>query len=162
MKLWKVILVTLVIFSTGAITGGVVARKALGGASEKAGHHSLTNRVAEGFRPPERLMRRDFVSGIRAQLELTPQQAEQMEAIVQDSQERTRKLWEEFSPQMRAELKRTQDRIRELLTPEQQKKFEELMKKRRPPRHEDRERREPGPGGPGNSPPPPEPRPPGE
>jgi hypothetical protein len=143
-KLWKVILVTLVIFAAGAITGAVLARKAVAGGGRES--LSQTNRWEQGLRPPDRLLRGDFVKRMQAELELSPEQVLEVETIVRESQARTRKLWEEISPQMRAEFKLTQDRLRELLTPEQQQQFEELLKKRRPARHEDRERREPPPG----------------
>ena len=161
MKLWKVILVTLVIFSTGAITGAVVARKTLPSTPETSWRASATNRMGQAFRPPDRLMRKDFVRRIQSELELTPEQADQMEAIVQESQARTRQLWEQVAPQLRAEFKATQERIQEVLTPEQEQRFEELMKKRRPTRHEERDRREPGPEPPGGLPPPADIPPPG-
>jgi Spy/CpxP family protein refolding chaperone len=156
-KYWKIILVTLVIFSTGVVTGALVARRTQRAEAGLPWRHAATNRVEQGARLPERWMRRDFVSRIQSELELTPEQAGQMEAIVRESQARTRQLWDEFSPQIRAEFKDTQARIREVLTPEQQRGFEEILKRRRPPRHEDHETPPPGPGDPLGNPPPHEP-----
>lgn len=142
MNVWKVILVTLVIFSTGAITGGLLARKTTAHPPEESPPHSSTNRTHQGFRP-DRMLRRDFLDRAQEELDLTPEQIGQLEVIVSESQARTRELWEEFAPQMRAEFKATQEKIRALLTPEQRKQFEQLMKNRRPPRRGDGERREP-------------------
>lgn len=158
MKVWKVILVTAVIFASGVVTGGLVARKTLAPAQPQE-FQSSTNRPGQAFRP-DRRMRRDFVERVAEELELTPEQSAQIEAILRESQERTRKLWEAVSPQMRAEFKATQEKIRAVLTPAQQQQFEELMKRRHPPRGQDRGRREPGPEGP-PGPPPPQPDPSG-
>jgi Spy/CpxP family protein refolding chaperone len=90
------------------------------------------------------------------ELELSPEQSAKIEFILAESQERTRELWEEVAPQMREEVKATQEEIRSVLTPQQQEKFEELMKKRR----HDRERKDPPhnppPGDPPPGPPPPD------
>jgi Spy/CpxP family protein refolding chaperone len=85
----------------------------------------------------------EFINRAREELELTPEQMVQIEVLVTEGQERTRALWEEFSPQIRAELKSIQEEIRALLTPEQRVQFEALIKKRRPPRRGDREWRGP-------------------
>jgi Spy/CpxP family protein refolding chaperone len=152
-NVWKVILVTLVIFSAGAITGSLVTRQALLNVEPFAEHHSTTNRHGPGR--PERMMRMEFLTRAETQLDLTPEQIIQIEEIVQDGQARTRTLWEEVSPRMREEFKTTQDRIREVLTPIQRDRFEELLKKRMGPRRGDRDRGD----GEAMKPPPPPPPP---
>lgn len=159
MNLWKLILVTLVIFSTGAITGGLVARKTAAVPPDVSSGQSVTNRPPQGFRP-DRMLRRDFLERAQAELELTPEQMEQVEMIVSESQVRTRELWEEFAPQMRAEFRVTQEKIRALLTPDQQAEFEQLMLKRRHPRRGEGDRRRPGMDADPQSGPPPPPEPP--
>ncbi len=144
MNIWKVILVTLVIFGAGVITGGVVARRTHSQPGGESWRHSSTNRMGQGFRP-EKVLRMEFITRAREELELTPEQIEQIELVVKESQTRTREIWEQVSPQMRAEVKAAQDRIRDLLTPAQRVTFEELMKQRRPSRNPERERHEPGP-----------------
>jgi len=153
-NIWKVILVTLVIFSAGVITGSLATRRTLPSPEGETASNSQTNRPSQGFRP-DRMMRRNFIERVGQELALTPEQTTQIEAVLRESQERTRQLWEEISPQMRAEFQATQEKIRELLTPEQQQQFEELMQKHRPPRREDRDRRQPGPDQPPREPPPP-------
>jgi len=104
-------------------------------------------------------MRRDFIERVSEELDLSPEQRQEVEAVLSESQQRTRKLWEEISPQMRAEFKTTQEKIRALLTPEQQQQFETMLQKRHPPRGEDRDRRDRGPEGPPGPPPPDSPPP---
>jgi len=90
----------------------------------------------------------DFVTRAREELDLTQEQREQIETIVKESQARTRAYWEQCSPQIRAEFKATQNKIREVLTPEQCEKFEQIMKQRRPSHREDRGRKRPDPDSP--------------
>lgn len=130
MSVWKVILATFVIFSTGAITGTLVARKASPVTSDAVGQQGSTNRPSQSFRP-DRRMRRDFMERFGEELALTDDQSAEIESILSQSQERTRELWEQVAPKMRDEFKATQDAIHGVLTPEQQARFEELMKKRR-------------------------------
>jgi len=151
-SVWKVILATVVIFSTGVITGGLIARKTYAPAPPPE-VHSTTNRPSQGFRP-DRRMRRDFIERVSEELDLSPEQRQEVEAVLSESQQRTRKLWEEISPQMRAEFEATQDKIRALLTPEQQQQFETMLQRRHAPRGEDRDRRDRGPEGPPGPPPP--------
>ena len=84
---------------------------------------------------------------MQKQLDLTPGQREEIARIMRASQERSRPLWEQIAPQMRSEVRRVRGEIREVLTPDQQKKFDELLKAR--PRKQD------GAGGPPGHPEPP-------
>lgn len=161
MNVWKVILVTLVIFSTGVITGGLAARKTAAPPPETSLQNSSTNRPHQSLKP-DRMHRRNFLLRATEELGLTPDQIEKIETIVSASQIRTRELWEEFSPQMRAEFKATQTEIRALLTPEQQEQFEQLMDKRRSSRRGDGERRRPPPEADPEHPEPPPAEPPPE
>ena len=47
------------------------------------------------------------------------------------SQERTQPLWKQIAPQMNDELRNVREEIRNVLTPEQRKKFVELLKRNR-------------------------------
>ena len=66
-------------------------------------------------------------------MHLTAEQRDKIEKIVADGQERNRNLWAIVSPQMRDVIQDTRQHIREVLTPEQQKQFEELLKRAAPP-----------------------------
>jgi Spy/CpxP family protein refolding chaperone len=54
-----------------------------------------------------------------------------MGKILKASQERTQPLWDQIAPQMSDELKKVREEIRGVLTPEQWKKFGEMMKRNR-------------------------------
>jgi Spy/CpxP family protein refolding chaperone len=61
-------------------------------------------------------------------LDLTPAQREPIDKILQEGQERMKKLMETVEPRRRDELKKTIDEFRGVLTPEQQTRFDELLK----------------------------------
>jgi Spy/CpxP family protein refolding chaperone len=63
------------------------------------------------------------------QLDLTPEQHDQMVKIMNASRERTAPFWEKIAPQMSDELKRVREEIHQVLTPEQRKKWAELTKR---------------------------------
>jgi hypothetical protein len=154
---WKVILATLVIFGAGVITGGLLVNY-----SDRAFRHPPDHRVPEMAGPPmpgrpgpmvgmepaagprePRLppglplpLRKEFLNRLNRELGLTPAQHERIGRIVSEGQQRTRELW-------RIEWIETRQKIRAELTPEQQRRFEELFKarprdQRRPPAPRDR------------------------
>ena len=100
MKPWKVILATLVIFVAGMVTGGL--------ATKRLQPEPLATKT------PANLQRYDLLRRMEKRLELTPPQQERIEQIVRESQERTKKAWEQVRPIIRDEFQRVQDRIREL------------------------------------------------
>jgi Spy/CpxP family protein refolding chaperone len=122
-KPWKVILATLVIFVAGMVTGGLATKRLQ---PEPAATKS-----------PASLQRFDLLRRMEKRLELTPPQQERIEQIVRESQERTKKAWEQVRPIIRDEFQRVQDRIREELTPVQRQKFEKLLTESRDHRRQD-------------------------
>jgi hypothetical protein len=112
-KPWKVILATLVIFVAGMVTGGLAMKR-------------LQPEPATTKAPPS-LQRFDLLRRMEKRLDLTPPQQERIGQIVRESQERTKKAWEQVRPVIRDEFERVQDRIREELTLDQRKKFEKLL-----------------------------------
>lgn len=135
MSAWKVILVTVVIFGTGVVTGTLLAKRTAPAAAPQAPEPSISRRMDSGSKP-ELARRQSFLDRIQQELEITPDQETQIEQILCDGQVRTRKLWEEIAPQMKEEFNASQDQIREVLTPEQRDQFEKLLKKRRRPKHD--------------------------
>ena len=123
MKPWKVILATLVIFVAGMVTGGLATKR-------------LQPEPA-ATKAPASLQRFDLLRRMEKRLDLTPLQQERIGQIVHESQERSKKAWEQVRPIIRDEFQRVQDRIREELSPEQAKKFETLLTESR-----DRRRKE--------------------
>lgn len=135
MNTWKVILATMVIFGTGVITGGIVVDRV---AQRSRPHH------APGVKPSGSPggTRVDFLKKAERELDLSTQQREQADKLISSSQERIKKMMEPVNPKIREELQRTRDEFRALLTPEQQTRFDEMVKQqqrardqRRPPGH---------------------------
>jgi Spy/CpxP family protein refolding chaperone len=124
---WKVILATMVIFGCGVVTGGLLMKTELPTASstDSAPHISTSTN-----QPPAlgQFQRPEFLRRMQKQLDLTPSQNDDIVKIVKASEERTRPLWDQISPSLRQEMKRLREEIRKILTPDQQKKYDELLK----------------------------------
>lgn len=136
MSPWKVILATMIIFGCGVVTGGLVVKVRTAHLRtvrvDQSGHPVKDRNVSAtnpGV-PPWQLQRKEFLDKMDRQLDLTPEQRQKIEKVMHDSLDRTRPLWNQISPQMRDEMKRVREEIRQQLTPEQQKKFNELLKPR--------------------------------
>jgi hypothetical protein len=125
---WKVILATIVIFGAGVFSGGLLVNYV---DHSRPGNH----RPPSPPRAPEELVARpeilktNFVQRLDDALHLSPDQRKAIEKIVADGQERNSNLWKIVSPQMRDVIQDTRQHIREALTPEQKKQFEELTKR---------------------------------
>ncbi|MGH7967448.1 MAG: Spy/CpxP family protein refolding chaperone, partial [Limisphaerales bacterium] len=112
---WKVILATLVLFGAGVITGGLLVQHALQPRSARPLHSPGVSRQSAWG------MRYEFLRRMGRDLDLTPEQREKIDAILKESQEKTRKALHE-------QFQETKAAFREVLTPEQREKFEELIK----------------------------------
>lgn len=134
MSPWKVILATMVIFGCGVVTGALLMKTELPAAvaaiapQDATPHVGITNNVPP---PWAQVQRPEFLRRIKKALNLTPDQSDKIAKIMKDSQERSRPLWELIAPRMRQEVKRVREEIRDVLTPEQQEKFDELLKRPR-------------------------------
>jgi Spy/CpxP family protein refolding chaperone len=161
MNSWKIILAIVVIFGAGALTGGLLVNYAEQPHSkdtqrppdEGSPHPQANNRDYDQPRPqdlpkprPPEMLGKQFVQQLDNTLHLTREQRAAIAKIVADGQERNREIWTNVAPQMHKMLQDVRQQIREQLTPEQRKQFEELLKRFRPPGH----RQQPPP----NSPPP--------
>ena len=123
MNPWKVILATLVIFAAGMVTGGLAMKR--------------LQTLPTTTEVPPSLQRVELLRRMAKRLDLTASQQERIEQIVRESQERTKKAWEQVRPMIHDEFQRVQDRIREELSPEQEKKFEKLLTESRDRRRKD-------------------------
>lgn len=63
-----------------------------------------------------------------SQLKLTPEQKTEVEAFLQEKQKKMEELRAQMRPQYEEARRSTQAKIRRLLTPEQQKKFDQMEK----------------------------------
>jgi len=160
-NVWKIVCATLVIFIAGIVTGVVLVRLGEGGA--KPGGRPVREFASRPQpQPPNRStdnpgnpnsgpMGREFVAALERQLQLTPEQREQVNKLMREGQERIRALRQNIEPEVRQEMQRTHEQIQALLTPEQREQFLSLIKQRfqrRPdassPERRGRESREPG------------------
>jgi Spy/CpxP family protein refolding chaperone len=137
---WKVILATMVIFVCGVITGAMVTRVAetrtepvLASVSTSTPASTPASTRTMPAPPVFQLQRAAFLKTMEKQLDLTAEQRDQIGRIMKASQERTQPLWNQIAPQMTDELKKVREEIRGVLTPEQRKKFVELLKRNRKP-----------------------------
>jgi hypothetical protein len=122
-KHWKVILATLVIFVAGLVTGAVLSRKA----QPKA----PTTLSPEVFFQGPFYIQKQFMGRMKQELALTEAQADNLEKIFANSRERIRILLDVVGPEMRQELDAVRQGIEKELTTEQEKKFEDLLRKTR-------------------------------
>jgi len=133
---WQVIFATAVIFGAGVGTGGLLVSHV--DRAHSRGFHrpaGMTNSMPFGgganpSRQPHlpEILNRDFTEKLDGALQFAPEQRTNIEKILADSQGQMRKA-------VQAVRQDARQKIRELLTPEQQKQFDELMKRppRRPP-----------------------------
>ena len=126
MNSWKPILAALVIFAAGVVTGGLTVNLRTRPASP--GVRILEQRAAPSQSWDNRI--RELGKRMERQLDLTAEQRDRIEIIVRDSQRRIKSVFDEATPKAREEFRETRTKIREVLTPEQRKKFEELFKPR--------------------------------
>lgn len=128
MSPWKVILATMVIFGCGVVTGALLMKSQLPLAvsPDVVSHPLSTNQPP----PLNQFQRPEFLRRMQKQLDLSPAERDDITKIMKASQERSRPLWDQIAPQLHAEVKRVREEIRNVLTPEQQKKFDELLKAR--------------------------------
>ena len=144
MKIWKVILATLVIFSAGLLAGGLVVKSL----------QPPPQTVRQTNAVPERWMQKMLLERMKADLSLTPAQKQRVEKIFSESQERMSVLWDAINPEVQAELREVREKIRAELRAEQLEKFEQLLKhppQRRPEGDTNKVRRPKNPTGDGTN-----------
>ncbi|SPE59162.1 conserved hypothetical protein [Verrucomicrobia bacterium] len=116
----------MVIFGTGVVTGGLLVR--FTGVPLDHRQTGLPPRPPSPAITPAGGMRLDFLRRMGRELNLSPEQRERIDAILRESQERSKKIIEPVSPQLREEVKKTKAEFIEVLTPEQRKRFADLAK----------------------------------
>jgi len=116
----------MVIFGTGVVTGGLLVRHADHGRDRRPQH--ATGAVRQAQPNVAGVMRIEFLRRMERELDLTPAQREPIDKVLQEGQERMKKLMDTVEPRRREEFKKTMDEFRAVLTPEQQKRFDDLVK----------------------------------
>ncbi len=118
----------MVIFGAGVVTGGLLVRHLDLGALAQSQRPARPNLpVSAGG------IRLEFLRRMQRELGLTAEQRERVDKILKESQERTREIMEPVAPDVRAEMQRTRDKFREVLTLEQRARFDELLKRQQHP-----------------------------
>ena len=121
MNTWKPILAALVIFAAGVVTGGLTVNLRKQPARPKG-----TVVAKKPVAMPREL--RELSRRMQAELDLTPEQRERIEAIIHDSQERVKSLRDEVGQKISVESSDMRQRIRNELTAEQRRSFAEILK----------------------------------
>jgi hypothetical protein len=148
---WKVILATLVIFGTGVVTGGLlvthserVKRRQMFMANPQNPKQPFPARpdfqkpppgasnppVDPSFRQQSLLpaiLRHDLLQRIEGRINLTSGQREKIEEILREGQTRTRGIMEPVQAELQKHVRETRAKIRDVLTTEQQSRFDELL-----------------------------------
>lgn len=138
MSPWKVILATLVIFSSGLAVGALLSKKSRPDPIPQPFQRGHTNTPAAW-----NLLQRELIRKLDRELDLTSEQRLRVEKILKESQERTKQIREKIAPELRDEVKNVREQIKAELTPEQQEKYEKSMKtkQRKPDESNDELRR---------------------
>ncbi len=151
MNSWKIILATIVIFAAGVTTGGLLVnhidranrmnRRPPGlpdihppGGEREPGRGMGMGMEFPRPRQPE-LLNTNFVKRLDDALKLTGEQRSTCERIIAEGQEQNRSIWTNNAEQMRRVMQDVRRRLHDALTPDQQKQFDDLMRRapRRPP-----------------------------
>ena len=137
MNSWKVILATIVIFGAGVFTGGFLVNQVQHPKRPRSippiAANTNTNVTDNAFADmpiPLRaeILNKQFVGQLSNRLDLTPEQSQKIQKIVADGQQNSRDLWKLVAPQFQVLWHDPRQQIRDALTPEQRKQFEQLMK----------------------------------
>ena len=116
MKIWKVILATIVIFAAGAFAGGVFIK-------------SRMVQVEPTKIPiPPILAQQRFQARLKKELGLEGEQTNRIDKIFAESNARIDIIWKLLGPEMQKELREVHENIRAELNSEQREKFEQLLK----------------------------------
>lgn len=141
MNTWKVIFATIVIFGAGVVTGALVVKYS----AQTPVHQSRQGSSGGNRIQPISAggIRIEFLRRVERDLNLTPDQREQIDKIISASQERSKKLMEPIQPKIREELQQTKEQFRAVLNPEQKIRFDELLKQQQQQRQRDQHRSPP-------------------
>ena len=92
------------------------------------GMHLYQERSGRELRGPFARPARPFARHVEMRLELTPEQKRKIAAIRRESWRESESLRQELRPRIEKQMKATQERVLAVLTAEQRKKLEELLR----------------------------------
>jgi hypothetical protein len=124
----RVILVTLVIFATGALSGYFVARKPAASSASPAPAKS----VLDPTNAPSvwNKSREEMRASLQRELNASDEQMAKVDEIMSQSRKRSREIWQTMKGSMEVELDRVKEEIGGVLDEGQASKYEEIMKRR--------------------------------
>ena len=127
MNTWKAILAALVIFGAGFVTGNVLNRvsehtKAVTPNPPRNPGHP------QGTIPLDQLRRLELMGRVQKDLDLSSDQRARIEKIIGDGQDRIHELWDQVAPDIHDEYEDVKKKFCDVLTADQKKRFEDLMK----------------------------------
>ena len=125
LKIW---LVLVAVFAFGCVTGAALA----GVYRSRAGVRGGEDRARKSEADFERL---------RRELSMTDEQATRVRAVLDETRDEYRRLRAEVRPRFEEPRLKARARMRELLSPEQQQKFDALAAERDAQRREEQQRR---------------------
>lgn len=131
MNTWKAILAALVIFGAGFVTDHILIKMtddSKAPAAPRSGTHSSQQPLSL-----EQLRKVELMGRVQKDLDLTPEQHARIDKIIGDSQERIRDLWDQVAPDIHDEYEDVKKKVCEELTPDQKKRFDDLMKQQQHP-----------------------------
>jgi len=118
MSTWKNILAVLTIFVLGTIFGLVISRQMSPGPPPPGG--------------PARIISLPELDRLLDQ-GLSAEQKQEISKILEEVRSELERLRKRAMPQIDGKMQEAQKRIRDILTPEQQKQFDQIIKRDRPP-----------------------------
>jgi hypothetical protein len=127
----------MVIFGAGVVTGGLLVNRLAPhpavSETELRNPVHATNRVQlRNIQPLSSTgLKLELLRRVERELDLRPEQREQVDRILGQSQERTRHVMEPLMPRLREELQRTKSEFRSVLDSDQQARFDEMLKQQR-------------------------------
>ncbi len=123
MKQWKTIISVILIFGLGALSGAIVTYKV------------YWQRMENIVRDEPRAMRELMLQRLNSKLHLDAAQMEQIRAIAKETHAEMKSVRKKIRPEVEEVLSRSQAKIRAVLRPEQQEKYDQILLERRQ-RHE--------------------------
>ncbi|MGC2062416.1 MAG: hypothetical protein WA610_05510 [Thermodesulfovibrionales bacterium] len=119
MRQWKTIISVLLVFGLGALSGTLVT------------HTIYRQKMENIIRDEPKAMRELMVQRLNSRLHLDPAQLEQVRVIARETHAEMRPVRRQIRPQIEEVLSRSQVKIRAILRPDQQEKYDQILSDRR-------------------------------
>jgi Spy/CpxP family protein refolding chaperone len=130
---WKAILAALVIFGAGFVTGTALNRladesKAIAPPAMPAAATRNAARSSQMPIPMVQLRKIELMGRVQKALDLTADQHARIEKIIGDGQDQIQDLWNQVAPDIQDEFEDVKKKVCAQLTPEQETRFNMMMK----------------------------------